>query len=211
MLRLVERFRRRGSVIPEWRGSAHTPLARLAAVAIDTETTGLDPRRDRIVSIAAIHLDGFALADEPALDLLVNPGVSIPPHATHIHGIADEHVAGAASFDDAYARLRSVTDGALIIGHLVGFDLTVIAAEARRRGLPWRQPAFLDTARMAAALDPRHRHLDLAELLRAYGIEAAGRRHQARDDARMAAQLYVALAQRLAGQGRGSFGAVAHL
>ena len=52
---------------------------------------------------------------------------------------------------------------------------------------------------------------DAAELLRVYGIEGVGRRHNAADDARMAAELYVALAQRLAGYGRGTFGAVVHL
>jgi DNA polymerase III epsilon subunit-like protein len=211
VLRLIRRLHRKGPPIPTWHGSAHTPLTRLTAVAIDTETTGLDPRRDRIVSIAAVRLDGLEIEPAPALDLLVDPGVPIPPRSTHIHGIAAEHVAGAPSFEDAYGRLRAVTDGAMIVGHLVGFDLAVIAAEARRRGLPWRRPAFLDTARMAAALDPRHRHLDLSELLRAYGIEGAGRRHHAVDDARMAAQLYVALALRFTGQGRGTFGSVAHL
>jgi DNA polymerase III epsilon subunit-like protein len=211
VLRLIQRWRRRGPPEPAWHGSAHTPLARLNAVAIDTETTGLDPRRDRIVSIAAIRLDGLAVEAAPALDLLVDPGVPIPPHSTHVHGIAGEHVAGAPRFAEAYARLRAVTDGTMVIGHLVRFDLAMIAAEARRHGLPWRWPPFLDTARLAAALDPRHRDLDLAELLRAYGIEASGRRHNAADDARMAAELYVTLAQRLAGQGRGTFGAVVHL
>jgi DNA polymerase-3 subunit epsilon len=211
VLRLIERFRPRGPAEPAWRGSAHTPLARLPAIAIDTETTGLEPRHDRVVSIAAVRLDGLEIEAEPALDILVDPGVPIPAHATHVHGIAARHVAGAPPPAEALVRLRRLIAGTIVIGHMIGFDLAILAAEARRHRIPWRMPVHLDTARLAAALNPRDRHLDLADLLRAHGLEPHGRRHCAADDARMAAELYVALARRLIGQGRGTFAAAVSL
>ena len=62
-------------------------------VAIDLETTGLDPRRDDVVSIAAVPF--VAGRPEPGYVMLVDPGRPIPPASTRIHGIDDVRVAGA--------------------------------------------------------------------------------------------------------------------
>src|SRR5215510_14529525 len=84
----------------------HTPLAALPAVALDLETTGLDPERDRIVQIAVIPMLGPRVLDEPRLERIVDPGMPIPSTATLIHGLADADVAGAARFADLADELR---------------------------------------------------------------------------------------------------------
>src|SRR5690606_20312151 len=63
------------------------PLIALDAVVIDTETTGLDPGKARIVEIAALPLVAGKLDKKAALRRLVNPGEPIPPTATQIHHI----------------------------------------------------------------------------------------------------------------------------
>ena len=55
-----------------------TPLIALHAVAIDTETTGLDTTTARIVQIGAVSLFGAEKIDDAPLDLLVDPGLPIP-------------------------------------------------------------------------------------------------------------------------------------
>ena len=62
-------------------------------VAVDLETTGLDPRTDAIVALAAIPFVGGQ--PQPGLVTLVQPGRPIPPPSTAIHGITDEMVAAA--------------------------------------------------------------------------------------------------------------------
>ena len=64
-----------------------TPLADLPVLVVDLETTGLDVRRDRVVSIGAIPGLGAHLDRDGALDMLVNPDQPVPARSTAIHGI----------------------------------------------------------------------------------------------------------------------------
>lgn len=207
---LFGRYLRRAAPRGRWNGPAHTPLERLPLVAIDCETTGLDPRRDRIVSFAAIRIDeGLRVAARPALDLLIDPGVAIPARATAIHGIDRAHLAGAPSFAEAFGDIAACLEGSVAVGHFIGFDLAIIGREAARAGVRWHEPPNFDTANLAAALGHPSAHVDLAELLGHLGIEPGGHRHSAAGDARMAADLFVALAHRLIGRGHGTYGGVA--
>src|SRR5262245_25448091 len=85
-----------------------TPLDQLAAVSLDTETTGLDVRRDRLLSVAAIPLHGAHLLRAARFDRLVNPGRRIPAASTAVHGITDAMVDGAPAFAAIASELRSV-------------------------------------------------------------------------------------------------------
>jgi DNA polymerase III epsilon subunit-like protein len=207
---LFGRYLRRAAPHARWNGPAHTPLERLPLVAIDCETTGLDPKRDRIVSFAAVRIDeGLRVADRPMLDLLIDPGVAIPARATAIHGIDRAQLAGAPSFAEAFMRIAACLEGSVVVGHFVGFDLAIIGREAARARLAWHEPPNFDTANLATAIGHPPEHIDLAELLARLGIEPHGRRHSAAGDARMAADLFVAPAHRLIGRGQGTYGGVA--
>ncbi len=71
----------------------HTPLIALDAVVLDTETTGLDPVRARIVQVGAVHLTRGVPGDTYVQP--INPGVPIPPETTRIHGFTAESLAQA--------------------------------------------------------------------------------------------------------------------
>lgn len=203
----MARYLRRGVSHAVWDGAVHTPLERLPMVAIDCETTGLDPRRDRVVSFAAIRIEhGLRVSSRPELDLLIDPGIDIPSRAVAVHGIDRGQLVGAPSFADAYARIAASLADAVLIGHHIEFDLAMLHREAARARLPWREPPSFDTAGLAAALGHPTDHVDLDVVLGHLGIEPHGRRHSAAGDARRAADLFVALAHRLIGQGRGTFG-----
>ncbi|UYN96025.1 MAG: 3'-5' exonuclease [Enhydrobacter sp.] len=210
LARLFGRYLRRADPSGHWNGLAHTPLDRLPMVVIDCETTGLDARRDRIVSFAAVRIaEGLHIVEPPTLDLLVDPGIEIPARATAIHGIERSHLADAPTFSQAFPSIAAALSGAVVVGHFVGFDLAILGREAARAGRPWREPPSFDTASLAAAFGHRPEHNDLEALLGQLGVDPAGRRHNAADDARMAARLFVALAHRLIGQGRGTYGGIA--
>lgn len=204
---LLGRYLRRKAPLERVKPSIHTPLERLPMIAIDCETTGLDPRRDRIVSFAAIRIaDGLQVQQQPVLDLLIEPNVEIPERATAVHGIDRARLAGAPTFATAYDRITESLNGCVVIGHFVGFDLAILGREAARARKPWREPPSLDTASLAATLGYRSDTIDLEILLARVGIAARGGRHTAAGDARMAAELFVALARRLIGQGRSTYG-----
>jgi len=101
----------------------------------DLETTGLDPARDAIVEFAAVKLlpDGR----EAVLELLINPGVPIPTSATEIHGIDDERVKGAPTFDQLAPDIRAFLDGCDLAGFAIKrFDLPMLLGALRTAGVP---------------------------------------------------------------------------
>jgi len=207
---MLGRYLRRPPAHERWNGLAHTPIDRLPMVAIDCETTGLDPRRDRVVSFAAIRIDeGLQVAAQPTVDLMIDPGIDIPARATAVHGIDRQRLAGAPPFGEVFGQVAASLAGAVVVGHFVGFDLAVLGREAARAHQPWHEPPSFDTAGLAATIGYHPEHFDLADLLGRLGIEHRGHRHTAAGDARMAADLFVALAHRLIGQGRGTYGGVA--
>ena len=61
-------------------------------VVLDTETTGLDVKKDSIVSIGGVRMHGQRIFRDVTIDWLVNPGRSIPAASTRIHGITDPMV-----------------------------------------------------------------------------------------------------------------------
>lgn len=184
-----------------------TPLAALPATVLDCETTGLDPARDRVVSLAALRFEGAAHAPHISLDLLVDPGVPIPARATAIHGITDAMVAGAPGFRAVARRLAPLLRGAVLVGHAIDFDRTVLARESRRAALPWREPPALCTRELAAALLPAHAELELDALARRFDIHIAGR-HTALGDALATRRLFDALVRRAEAAGASTLGAL---
>ena len=64
-------------------------------LALDLETTGIDIKTDLPVQVGLVmRRDGV---DSVLIDMLANPGISIPAEVTAIHGISNEQVAGAPS------------------------------------------------------------------------------------------------------------------
>ena len=204
---LFDRYLRRHPAPRRLRVQAHLPLEQLPFLAVDCESTGLDVKRDRIVAFGAIAIRaGLTVDVAPRIDTLIDPCVAIPARSIAVHGIDDAAVAGAPTFPSAFPRIAALLEDNIVVGHHVGFDIALLAAEARRAGLRWREPPFLDTALLLAGLGRRTAGIDLADLLVREGLPVRGRRHSAAGDALMAADLFVELARRLAGQGRGTFG-----
>jgi DNA polymerase-3 subunit epsilon/CBS domain-containing protein len=182
------------------RVSRFTPLAEVPVVVVDTETTGLDVTTCRLLQIAAVRVADGQVVRSATFDRLVNPGVSIPPQSTAIHGITEAMVVGAPSFAALKPELERFVDGAVIVGQSIGFDLAVLLRETERCGAQWRQPQFLDTKLLMAALDPESRELDLDAIAARLGV-AIGGRHHALDDASATAEIFVRLLPRLEAAG----------
>lgn len=100
-------------------------------LAIDLETTGIDTRTDLPVQVGLVmRRDGV---DSVLIDMLANPGVSIPAEATAVHGIGNEQVAGAPSAYSVVNYLAEMVeyyaagDTAYTVGfHSHRFDLPII-------------------------------------------------------------------------------------
>lgn len=108
----------------------HRPL-----VFFDLETTGLDPKADRIVQFAFLRVNPDRSQDE--WQELVHPGVSIPPEAVRVHHITDDMVAGKPFFKDFAPLILEFLDNCDLAGfNVVRFDVPFLQAEMERNGCP---------------------------------------------------------------------------
>ena len=177
-------------------GSAALLLS-LDAVVIDTETTGLDPRKARVIELAGVRLLAGKLADGASFRQLLRPGGDlIPAETTRIHGIDDAAVAGAPVFADVWPAFQAFLAHSLLIGHTVGFDLAMLKRECDLAGLPWSRPRTLDTRLLAQIAAPELAGYTLEKLAGWLGVDAAGR-HSALGDAITTARIFLALVPRL--------------
>lgn len=173
-----------------------TPLLALDAAAIDAETTGLDPARARIVEIAAVHITGGRLVESASLRRLVNPGIPIPPATTRIHGVDDAAVASAPAFSESWREFAAFVEGRVVIGHTIGFDLTVLKRECEQAGIAWIRPRTLDTRLLAEVAEPNLAGYTLENLAAWLNVEITDR-HSALGDAIATARIFQALVPKL--------------
>ncbi len=176
------------------------PLISLDAVVLDTETTGPDAARARIIQIAAIRISGGRIAEDDPYDELVDPGIAIPESSTRIHGLRDADVAGAPDFPSLRAGLEAFIGDAVVIGHSIGYDLSLLKSETLRAGASWRRPRSLDTRILARLLRPTLTGFTLDIVCDWLGVEIAGR-HTALGDARATAEVFVKMVPRLRDMG----------
>jgi DNA polymerase III epsilon subunit-like protein len=171
-------------------------LRGLDFVAIDLETTGLDPRRDVAVALAAIPFrDGQPCPGE-GYTRLVNPGRPIPAASQAIHGIGDADVRDAPPVAEALADFLRVCRGRPIVAHTAGFDLAIVNRAARAARLPPLGGAVLDVGTIAHGLFPSWWDLSLEGLGRLLEVEPVDR-HTARGDALTAGLIFLRLVPRL--------------
>ena len=93
-------------------------------VAIDIETTGLDPQKDAIIEIAAIRFNGRRVEAEWLK--LINPGRPIPRQITQLTGFTDEMVRHAPPIYAVIQELSDFIGDDPVLGHNVRFDLSFL-------------------------------------------------------------------------------------
>lgn len=177
-----------------------TPLIGLDVVVLDTETTGLDIRKDRVVQVGALRMEGIEIHADRRFERLVDPGIPIPDISRRVHGLGDEDVRGAAGFAEVGPALLDFIGDAVVVGHSIHFDLAILRHEADRHGIAWREPRALDVALMVAGLDREMIDTSLDSLALGLGIPIEGR-HTAIGDALATARIYSALSPRLLANG----------
>ncbi|MCP4291363.1 MAG: hypothetical protein GY780_05955 [bacterium] len=181
------------------------PLDELPLLILDTETTGLNAKTDRIVSFGAVCAHGTRLFAGHMIDDLINPGVAIPASSTVIHNITDGMVKDARPWPELFAEFESLARNRVIVGHGVPFDLTVMRSECARHDQPWQDLVFIDTQRLASLLNPTLKSFSLENLVGLYQIDLHGR-HTALGDALVCAELFFRMVPRLQMQGFGTLG-----
>lgn len=156
-------------------------LAGERVLGLDLETTGFNPRQDRVVQFALVGSD----SDGSHINLgsLVDPGREIPPESSEVHGIVDDDVRGAGSFESHFDSIFELVEGAVIVGHnIIAFDWRFMEMECMRIGREAPPPvAIIDTLELVRSLDIPGSH-KLGDLCEKFGI-GLERSHAADADA----------------------------
>ena len=152
-----------------------------ALCVFDIESTGTNPRADRIIELAMIRLkpDGA----EDAKSWLVNPGVPIPEETTAIHGITNADVAACPAFSDVAENIRAFVGNSDFGGFNISrFDLPLLVEEFIRTGNPLdiSRRRVIDAQRIFHLREPRNLSAALKffcgrEHTEAHGAEADAR------------------------------------
>ncbi len=153
-------------------------------VAVDIETTGLDPQRDDIIEIAVVRFDEQEILDQ--WSSLVDPGRDIPPFITQLTGITQEMVRNAPGIFSLRSKLRSLFGDDVIVGHNVSFDMGFL--EQVHVGLRQHR---LDTLTLASILFFNQARYGLTDLCLSLGITLPEgvQAHRALGDALLTARL----------------------
>lgn len=93
-------------------------LTQVPYLVADTETTGVE-NNDEVVEIAI--LDG--LTNQFVLDTLVKPTIPIPAEATAVHGITNEMVADAPTWDELAPTIKKIYQGKQVVMYNARFDV----------------------------------------------------------------------------------------
>jgi len=150
-------------------------------VVFDIESTGVNPRQDRIIELAAIRVEPDGT--ETSKCWLLNPGVKIPPETTAIHGITDEIVKDCPTFADKVDEIEAFFAGCDLSGfNSDRFDVPCLEEEFARAGRNFGESRrrHVDVMRIYHKMEPR----DLTAAVRFYCGRAHEGAHGAEADAR---------------------------
>lgn len=183
-----------------------TALHELNLLAVDVETTGLDPKRDSLLSIGWVAVDGAGTVDAPAAKIRCGQaghrlllGASVGQSAV-IHGLTDDALADkGVAVKEALTELLEQLKGRALLCHFSAIETQFLSAACQEHfGAALKIPAVIDTfaierrhmERMSTY--PRGEDLRLPRVRERYGLPVNHRRHDALSDALSCAELYLA-------------------
>lgn len=169
---------------------ARTQSSARRFVVIDCETTGLSPAGgDRMVSFAAIELAEAAPTGR-CLSLIFNPGRKSNPHALKVHGLPDHLLRHQEPFHSVAADIHAFLEGAVLVGHNVGFDIEFLRHEFRLCGRSWVPGQSVCTMQHARGQVAGRVSLDAVATLFGIDVGIRARFHGAFVDAEITSRLF---------------------
>lgn len=159
-------------------------------LALDIETTGLSPEKDRMIEIGAVkYRQG---RPDGQFSCLIHTYQALPQRIVQLTGITEEMLAGGREEKDAVLEfLEFAEDMPVLLGHNILFDYSFLKVAAHRHGKEFERLG-LDTLQFSRNLHPELPGRSLAAMCSFYGIVQENA-HRAVDDAVSAHRLYECL------------------
>jgi DNA polymerase-3 subunit epsilon len=176
-----------------------TPISNARFVVVDTELTGLDEKKDSIVSIGAVRMAGGSINLGDQFYRLVSPKSALKADSVCIHEITPSDVAEQPGIEAALDEFLEYVGDDVLVGHFISIDLSFLNREMKRLHGCELPNAALDTFSMYEWLRKRQRARDcfatpfagyrLYDIIKCFDIPVHGA-HNAIMDAFATAQLF---------------------
>ena len=181
-----------------------TDVSDLRLLALDLETTGLDPSTDHILSVGFVPIDGRQVVLSGAEHLLCRADVEVGQSAA-VHGITDDALAGGIDLRTLVERVAAALTGRVLLAHHAAIETGFLSAACERElGVPLPMTA-VDTMELQSRVLRSHAGEDLPPgalrltTARAHLGLPRYAAHEALTDALACAELYLAQVDRLSG------------
>ena len=170
-------------------------------IALDLETTGLDPKRDKIIEIGAVRVEHGV--ERGCFHRMVNPHRSLEARITELTGITDEMVEDASDIGDIIGPFLDFCGELPLLGHHIIFDYSFLKRAAVNAGLDFQRDG-IDTLKLCRLFMPAEEKKNLEAACAWYQVKRQGA-HRALGDAKDADALYRQLALLSGGESPAAF------
>lgn len=176
-----------------------TPVRDNAWLAVDVETTGLDPARDRLLSIGWVAVEGqdIVLAESGYVVIRAAGAHDSVGESATIHGLTDDMLAAGVEAEVGVGKLLEALRGRTLLAHYAQMEIGFVDPLCRKHfGAPLKVPVADTMAReyekmLRADREPKRDELRLWSLLERYGIPPM-KAHHAFNDALACAEVWLA-------------------
>lgn len=191
-----------------------TPLRDLRFVVLDTETTGIEVKKDNLLSIGSVAIDDFALNIGDSIESVLFQDEHEANEAILIHGLRPTDIKGGIQIQTALIDFIQHLGNSVIVAHHTAFDVAMLSKAIRLFYPDFKMYNYqLDTAKLALKIDgvdPQkilidRRKYTLDALCDRYEVEMF-ERHTAWGDAYTTAILFLKLATILEKRGKYTLG-----
>ena len=191
--------------------SDNTPIDRVRFIALDSETTGLNPLTDRLSTIGAVAVQDGEIVLEDSFDAMLQ--VSRNTAAVAVHGITRDETRGGLEEPEALRLFLDYLQDGVIVGHHIGHDISTLNAGYQRHWGFDLLNRSLDTMDLTLHLEhcgafegrERIREFTLDSLCELFGVIPHDR-HTAAGDAFITAQVFQRLLRLASRHGRDQLG-----
>lgn len=160
-------------------------------VALDLETTGLDPHKDTIIEVAAVRFkleqdgDIYRAIEQEERSMLINPGRNLEENIAMITGISDNMLIRKQKWEEVQNKVATFIGDSIIVGHNVLFDINMLSTH----GVDLSKHLSIDTFELSEIFSQDAESLNLGFLGKKYKIEMESE-HRALDDTKLSLELF---------------------
>lgn len=154
-------------------------------VCLDLETTGLNPKTDKIIEIGAVRVEDGTVTG--TFESLVNPGRPLEERIIALTGLKDEELRSAPGLAEILPEIMGLLKDSILLGHSVLFDYSFLKKAAVNQRLTFERQG-IDTLRIARRYLPELESRSLDYLCSYYKIPH--RAHRALEDAKATCMLF---------------------